>query len=209
MNEAGSKRGAGILEVVFILALAAVVLLVMFRPTHRVGVIDMGRVATGLGIDRTINDDARATREMALAKIKRMEDALKFRKGELDRKLKSAGADKDRDKLQGDLKAAEQAFQESVDAIRREVQAHEMSVLRSFRDRLSPAIEAEASKRGLDLIADRSVGFAYVAKGSFWNASVDVTDAVIARSKTLFPKDEPLIPNAALPVSGPLAPHKR
>jgi len=201
MSTAHGKRGAGIYEVVYILALVAVVLLVMFRPTHRVGVIDMGRVATGLGIDRTINDDARATREAALAKVKRMEDAFKFRKGELDRKSKTAG-DVEKDKLQGDLKAAEQAFQESVDAIRREVQGHDMTVLRSFRDRLNPAIQAEASKRGLDLIADRSVGFAYVRD------SVDVTEAVIVRAKKTFPKDAPLIPNV-LPVSGPLAPLKR
>ena len=115
MSEARGQRGAvGIYEVVYILALIAVVVLVISRPTHRVGVIDMGRVATGLGIDRTINDDSRATREVALAKIKRMEEAFKFRKSELDRKLKTSDAG-EREKLQGDLKAAEQAFQESVD----------------------------------------------------------------------------------------------
>ncbi len=200
MSDAQGRRGAGIYEVVFIVALAAVVLLVVLRPTHRVGVIDMGKVATGLGIDRTINDDARATREAAITKVKRMENAFKFRKGELDRKLKTAtGAEQD--KLQGDLKAAEQAFQESVDAVRREVQGHDMVVLRGFRDRLNPAIQAEADKRGLDLIADRTVGLAFIRD------SVDVTAAVIERAKKTFPKDAPLIPSAP-PVAAPLTPLK-
>jgi Skp family chaperone for outer membrane proteins len=188
MSEIGEKRTARWYETVYVVVLLALLAVsLFFMNTHRVGVMDVNRVAKAVGMDTRIVEDARQMQQAANVRAARLQQNFTERMADLDKQLKAATTDDDRDRVRSDMKSAEGLYQQTLAGIRGNLAQHEALVLRSFRARLQPAIDQVARRHRLDLVMDAGANVFYV------RGNVDVTDRVIARCEGLFPKEAPLI----------------
>ena len=184
--EPNEKRQIRWYEVVYVLVLLALLgFSVFFMNPHRVAVLDVDRVFKELGMGQRIEKDRQKLD--AYARGTALIQAYNSRVSALKQKLDAAKTDADKEKLMGQIKAANDQFQQSVAPIQSSLQSYEASVVTTFRRRLQPFVAKVAQKGRMDVVMFAGPSLLYV------RGKADITDDVIAASKEFFAKDIPLI----------------
>ena len=196
MTEPGKSRigwyDAVMLGLVVVLLLGGIVLM---NP-HRVGVVNMNKVASAVGMDVRMTQDGQALQQAAMQRVTMLQlDASK--QSEILTKQLDGASDQKKQEVRAKLDEIQKKFNSNIEAVRNDVQAHIEQVNRTFHARVQPHIKTIANKRNLDLVVDLSASVLYV-KGK-----VDITDDVIAACKTAFPAGVTLIDSTAQPSSAP------
>jgi outer membrane protein len=186
MSETGS-RPVRFYEVIYVVVLLALLVLsVYFMNPHRVGVLDVQRVARELGIDARVAAELKDKQDAARTRAQRLTQTFESQAADLDRKLKAAsGAEKEQ--LAAEFKAVQESFQQSIAVVRNDVRRHEAMIFGTFRKRLQPVVDQVARKRRLDIVVEPSATVIYVRK------QVDISDDVIRRARSVFTPGLPMI----------------
>ena len=189
----GGRRGFRWYEILYILALVAILgISIYFLNPHRVGVLDLPRVARSLGVAERMNTDDRAFQEDAFDRMTKLQKEKAPRINELSRKAKNAtGSEKSL--LEANFEEAQNELQLQINTIKGEAQRHQNQMVVTFRKRLQPHVEAIARKKKMDVILDPNAGVIYA------RSPIDVTDLVIAAARDSFPAGLPLIDPALVP----------
>lgn len=173
-------------EVIYVLVLLGLLgLSVFFMNPHKVAVLDVDRVFKETGMMQKIEKDRQKLD--AFVQGSRLQQAYTTRVNGLKQKYDAAKTQADKDKLQAQLKASTEQFQQSIVPIQSALQSYETSVVATFRRRLQPFVAKVAQKRRADLVMYAGPNLLYV------RGTIDVTDDVIAASKAFFAKDLPLV----------------
>ena len=196
MTEPGKSRigwyDAVLLGLVVILLLGGIILM---NP-HRVGVVNMSKVANAVGMDVRMAQDGQALQQEAMQRVNMLQlEASK--QSEMFTKQLDGASDQKKQDIRAKLDGIQREFNGNIEAVRADVQKHIEQVNRTFHARLQPHIKSIASKRKLDVVVDLSASVLYV------NGKVDITDDVIAACKSAFPPGAPLIDSKAQPAAGP------
>jgi Skp family chaperone for outer membrane proteins len=180
------KRQIRWYEVIYVLVLLGLLgLSVFFMNPHKVAVLDVDRVFKETGMIQKIEKDRQKLD--AYVQGTRLQQAYNVRIGSLKQKYDAAKTQADKDKIQAQLKASAEQFQASIAPIQSAMQSYEANVVATFRRRLQPFVAKVAQKRRVDLVMYPGANLLYV------RSTIDVTDDVIAASKTLFARDLPLV----------------
>jgi Skp family chaperone for outer membrane proteins len=184
--ELNEKRQIRWYEVIYVLVLIALLgLSVLFMNPHKVAVLDVDRVFKELGMPQKIEKDR--LKMDAYVKGTSLVQAYNTRMGSLKEKLADAKTQAEKDKIQAQVKASSEQFQETVAPIQSSLQAYEAGVVATFRRRLQPFVAKAAQKRRVDVVMYAGPSLLYVRN------KADITDDVIAASKTFFEKDMPMV----------------
>lgn len=195
--ENGEKRQIRWYEVIYVVVLLALLVMsVFYMNPHKVAVLDVDRVFKEVGLVEKIEADRQKlepyNRGQALVK------AYNTRMTALKSKLDEAKTQVDKDKIQAQIKSANEMMQVSLAPIQTALQNHEGSVVSTFRRRLQPFVTKVAQKRRVDMVIYAGPSILYV------KSNVDITSDVIKASKEFFAKSMPLIEAApsATPAPG-------
>lgn len=196
MEMNGDKKGIRWYEVAYVLVLIAVLLLgVFFMNPHRVAVIDVDRVFKDVGMVQRLEQDRQSLDiyQRGVAMV----DAYNVRMKGLRAKLDAAKTSPEKEKIQAQIKSANESLQQTVGPIQGQLQQREAAVLATFRRRLQPFIAKVAQKRRVDVVLFAGPAVAYAKN------TVDITADVVAAGKNdLSRKEIPLIDSALLGGSG-------
>jgi Skp family chaperone for outer membrane proteins len=150
----------------------------MSRP--RVGVLDLGRVAKGLGLDERILEDDETRRQEAEIELKALQIEFKALKEQQETRNAAAETEAQKQAVQDEFaRTARELRSRSVD-VRRRLVRHRNEVARTFRKRLQPAILDVAQRRRLWVLLDSRAPLFYVTR------QVDMTDAVVEAARPIF-----------------------
>jgi Skp family chaperone for outer membrane proteins len=186
MNDANGGRQIRWYEVVYVLVLLGLLVMsVFFMNPHKVGVVDIDRVFKDVGMMKRVEQDRQQME--AFKRGTALVEAHNVRMGDLNRKLEVAATQADKDKLRGQVRLANDALQQGLAPIQNALHAHENLVIASFRKRLQPYVTSTARKRRLDIVMYAGPALLYTRD------KADITDDIIAASKSYFAKDMPLI----------------
>lgn len=197
--EIGEKRQIRWYEVIYVVVLLALLVMsVFYMNPHKVVMLDMDRVAKEVGLVERIKADREKLDVYKHGEV--MVDAYNTRMAALKPKLDEAKTQVEKDKVQAQIKQANEAFQQSLGPVQSALQAHEQSAITTFRRRLQPFIAKVAQQHRADIVIPApSVLYANIAK-------VDITSDVVEASKAFFTKDIPLIDSAyTAPLAKPAA----
>jgi Skp family chaperone for outer membrane proteins len=184
--EQSEKRQIRWYEIVYVLVLIALLGFgVMVMNPHKVAVLDVDRVFKELGLPQKIEKD-RAKLD-AYVRGTSLLQAYNTRMNSLKEKLDAAKTQVEKDKIQGQVKAAHEQFQSTVAPIQSALQSYESNVVATFRRRLQPFVAKVAQKRRADIVMVAAPNMLYVRN------KADITDDVIAAGKSFFEKEMPLI----------------
>ena len=196
MNDLNGGRQIRWYEVIYVLALLFLLITsVFFMNPHKVGVLDVDRVFKDVGMVQRIEKDRKQLD--AFNRGTRMVEAHNLRLTDLNKRLQAATAQAEKDKIQSQIRAANELLQQSLNPIQAALQAHENQVVTTFRRRLQPFINDAARKRRMDVVMFAGPNLVYTRD------KVDVTAAVLAACKSYFAKDMPLIDPALAPQPQP------
>lgn len=189
--EANERRQIRWYEVIYVLVLLALLgFSVFFMNPHKVAVLDVDRLFKELGVAQRIDRERQKldvyTRGTALIQ------AYNARMANLKQKLEAAKTDAEKEKLQGQIRAANEQFQQSVAPIQSSLQSYEAAAAATFRRRLQPIVARVAQKGRMDVVMFAGPNLLYV------RGKADITDDVIAAGKEFFAKDMPLIDPALI-----------
>jgi Skp family chaperone for outer membrane proteins len=194
MNESRKIRWYEVMYVVVLVGLLA--WSVFFMNPHKVAVVDMDRVFKDVGMLQKIEKERQKmdfyTRGTALLQ------AYNTRVKGLKEKLDAAKTQVEKDKISGQIKTANEMFQQSIQPIQGQLQQFEQNAVASFRKRVQPFINKVAQKKGVDIVTYAGPNILYVRNKS------DLTDDVVKAAKEFFAKDMPVID----PALGALAPRR-
>ena len=192
--EVGERRQIRWYELVYVVVLLALLVMsVFYMNPHKVVVLDVDRVVKEVGLVERIEADRKKLEVYTRGQA--MVAAYNSRMATLKPKLDEAKTPSEKDKIQAQMKQANEMFQQNLAPIQSALQAHEQTAIATFRRRVQPFIAKIAQKRRADIvITGPSVLYANVAK-------VDITSDVVEASKALFTKDLPLIDPAFTPPS--------
>lgn len=183
--EMGEKRQIRWYEVVYVVVLLALLIMsVFFMNPHKVAVLDVDRVFKEVGMLQRIEADRRKLE--AYNRGQSMVQAYNVRMNTLKAKLEDAKAAADKEKVQAQIKAANEMLQQNLAPIQNTLQSHESNVVSTFRRRLQPFIASVAKKRRVDMVIYAGPSLLYV------RSKVDITDDVVDASKAFFAKEMPL-----------------
>ena len=184
--EIGEKRQIRWYEVIYVVVLLALLVMsVFYMNPHKVVVLDVDRVVKEVGLVERIEADRKKLDVYMRGEA--MVQAYNTRMAALKPKLEEAKTQAEKDKVQAQIKQANEMFQQNLAPIQSALQAHEQNVIATFRRRLQPFIAKVAQKRRADIVlTGPSVLYANIAK-------VDITTDVVDACKSLFTKDIPLI----------------
>jgi Skp family chaperone for outer membrane proteins len=163
------------------------VLAVFYMGKPRVGIINLGRVASELGVEQKIVEDAQKWRENAAEDFQKLKAEYQtLGKGV---QAKAAGAQSDEAKLalRQEVTEATKDYYESSAKVRARVAKHQQEVLQTFRNRLDPFVREVSRKRRLWLGLDQSARLVYAT------SKIDITDEVIKKAKPTFAEQTDLI----------------
>jgi len=185
---AKEKKSLGLFEAVYIVMLAALlVLAVFFMGKPRVGVIDMAHVARELGVEERIaaaisgqREEAGSTLQGLRQEYTALGEGLKARIGELE-------TDEEKEAVRRTWREATQQFRARRDDIRRDLQREQQAMLVTFRRRIAPIVSDISRKRRLWVVIDRSARLVYAM------GEIDITDDVIKAAQPAFDADPTLI----------------
>ena len=197
--EIGEKRQIRWYEVIYVVVLLALLVMsVFYMNPHKVVVLDLDRVVKEVGLAERIEADRKKLDVFAHGQA--MVQAFKTRMATLNPKLEEAKTQAEKDKVQAQIKLANDDLQKSLAPIESTLKTHEQDAIATFRRRLAPFIAKVAQKRRADLvITGVTVLYANIDK-------VDITSDVIEAFKPLYAKDIPLIdPVFTTPPAKPVA----
>lgn len=179
--ESERNRSANKLDVVYFVMLATLLVVALFfMGKPRVGTIDLGRVASELGVEQSVVEDAQKWREAAMDDFKRLRDEYQLLGKGVQSKAAEAQTEEEKLALRKAMTEATRAYYESSAEVRERVRKHEQQVLRTFRERLDPFVREVARHRRLWLVLDRSARLVYST------TQIDITDDVIRRAAHSF-----------------------
>lgn len=185
--EQGGKIGMRWFQILYIVALVAVLVAsVFFMNPHRVGVLDVTRVARETGVAARIDREFRARQQQAIDRATELQKDQAPRINELARKV-NAVSGTEKAMLQDELAKAREELEYGINEIKRDLQNHQSRLWMTFRKRLQPYIETVARKRKLDVVMDPSASVVYV------RSTVDITASVIDSCRDYFTAAMPLL----------------
>lgn len=188
MNESQRRGRLPIFELVYVAGLAVLLIYaIFFMNPHRVGVLDVARVARETGVLERMQREERGLQDEARSRLGKLQQAHTQKINDLGRKLKNAGSESEKTRLQGEIDSLQDAFQQSVTAARQNLQRHEAQMFATFRKRLMPHVEKVARKRHLDIVLDPATTVLITKKAP------DITEAVVAAVRDVFLPSQPLI----------------
>jgi len=184
--EIGEKRQIRWYEVIYVVVLLALLVMsVLYMNPHKVVVLDVDRVVKEVGLVDRIDADRKKLDVYARGQA--MVQAYNTRITTLKPKLDEAKTAAEKEKIEAQIRQANEMFQQNIAPIQAALQTHEQNAIATFRRRVQPFIAKVAQKRRADIvITGPTVLYANVAK-------VDITSDVVEASKALFTKDLPLI----------------
>ena len=182
----GEKRMIRWYEVAYVaVLLALLVLSVYYLSPHKVGVIDLKKVAVDLGYEARMITALEDKQRVAMGHANDLRQELGMRSGALTKEIESAkGAEKD--KLKDDLRNLQADYQQRITAVGNDFQQFRNDAILTFRARVQPILNDVARKHRLDLVLEPSVAV-------FRSRKIDITDDVIARCKKEIKPDQPII----------------
>jgi len=185
---ATEKKSLGLFEAVYIVMLAALlVLAVFFMGKPRVGVIDMAQVARELGVEERIANAIQEQREEAGSTLQ----GLRQEYAALGEGLKSRVAELETNEAKEELRRtwqeATQEFRAQRAGIQRDLQREQQAMLITFRRRIAPFVNEISRKRRLWVVIDRSARLVYAA------GEIDITEDVVKKARAAFEAQESLI----------------
>jgi Skp family chaperone for outer membrane proteins len=188
--ENGERRQIRWYEVIYVVVLLALLVMsVFYMNPHKVAVLDVDRVFKEVGLVEKIEADRQKldvfNRGQALVK------AYNTRMSTLKSKLEEAKTQAEKEKIQSQIKSANETMQQTLAPIQNALQTHEGNVVTTFRRRLQPFIAKVAQKRRADVVIYAGPSLLYV-KGN-----IDITPDVVKVCKEFFAKEMPLIDPAA------------
>ncbi len=188
MNEMGERKRLPVFEMIYVAGLAALLIYaIFFMNTHRVGVLDVARVARETGVLERMHRESRHLQEEARERLGKLQQAHLQKIDDLNRKLKSAGSESEKKRVQGEIESQQEAFQQSLTAARQSLQRHEAQMFATFRKRLMPHVEKIARKRRLDIVIDPTTTVLVTPKAP------DITAAVVDAVREIFVPSLPLV----------------
>ncbi len=195
--EDGEKRTIRWYEVIYVVVLLALLVMsVFFMNPHKVAVLDVDKVFKDVGLVEKIEADRQKLD--AFNRGQSMVKAYNTRMSSLKSKMDEAKTLADKEKIQSQMKQANEMMQQNLGPIQNALQTHEGNVVTTFRRRLQPFVAKVAQKRRVDLVIYAGPSLLYV------KSSVDITADVVKASKEFFAKDMPLIDPAPGAASAPV-----
>ena len=188
MNETNGRGKLRFFELAYVVGLAILLIYaIFFMNPHRVGVLDVARVARETGVLERMQKEERGLQEEARERLGKLQQAHILKVNELGRKLKSAASESEKSRFQGEIDSLQETFQQTVSAARQELQRHEAQMFATFRKRLMPHVEKVASKRRLDVVLDPATTVLITKKAP------DITADVVKAVRDVFLPTQPLI----------------
>jgi Skp family chaperone for outer membrane proteins len=184
--ENGERRSIRWYEIIYVVVLLALLIMsVFYMNPHKVAVLDVDKVFKDVGLIEKIDADRQKldsfSRGQSLVK------AYNVRMTALKAKMEDAKTTAEKEKIQAQIKTANEMMQQSLAPIQSALQTHEGNVVATFRRRLQPFVAKVAKKRRVDLVIYAGPSILYV------KSTVDITADVVKASKEFFAKDMPLI----------------
>ncbi len=198
MSDNAGRGRWPIVEVVYVVGLAILLIYaVFFMNPHRVGVLDVARVARETGVLDRMQREERGLQDEARERLGKLQQAHVQKINDLSRKLKNAGSEPDKTRIQGEIDSLQDAFQQSIAAARQNLQRHEAQMFATFRKRLMPHVEKIARKRRLDIVLDPATTVLITKKAP------DLTEEVVAAVRDVFLPSQPLIDQSLIETPRP------
>lgn len=173
-------------EVVYVLVLLGLLAFgVFFMNPHRVAVVDGDRLFKEVGVAQKVE---KARQDMdAFKKGTSMLQAYNARIKTLKSKLAEAKTTADKEKIEAQIKTAGEMLQQTVGPMQAQLQQFDAGAVGTFRRRIQPFVVKVAQKRRLDLVVYAGPSVLY------YRNKADITDEVVAASKSYFSQNLPLI----------------
>jgi len=188
MSDNNGRGKLRIFELAYVAGLVVLLIYaIFFMNPHRVGVLDVARVARETGVLERMQREERGLQDEARERLGKLQQAHIQKVNDLNRKLKSAGSESEKSRLQGEIDSLQEAFQQSIAAARQNLQRHESQMFATFRKRLMPHVEKVASKRRLDVVLDPATTVLITKKAP------DITEDVVKAVRDVFLPSQPLI----------------
>lgn len=188
MSDSQGRGKLPFFELVYVAGLVVLlVYAIFFMNPHRVGVLDVARVARETGVLDRMQREERGLQDEARDRLGKLQQVHVQKVNDLSRKLKSAGSESEKTRIQGEIDSLQEAFQQSVAAARQNLQRHEAQMFATFRKRLMPHVEKVAHKRQLDIVLDPTTTVLITKK------TPDITEDVVAAVRDVFLPSQPLI----------------
>jgi outer membrane protein len=166
-------------RVLLFFALALTVVGVASAQAAKVAVFDAQAVSENTEMGKRIQAELTAFTERKEAEIATRQQRVSEMRSQLTQQSLSLSAEK-RSEMEKDIQRQMLELQSMQEAATRELELEYASATKDFQDKLILAIENFGREEGFALILDRS-------QVAWFNASVDVTSAVIDRFNRMFP----------------------
>jgi Skp family chaperone for outer membrane proteins len=188
MSDSQGRGRWPIVELIYVAGLAILLIYaIFFMNPHRVGVLDVARVARETGVLDRMQREERGLQDEARERLGKLQQAHIQKVNDLSRKLKNAVSEPEKTRIQGEIDSLQDAFQQSVTAARQNLQRHEAQMFATFRKRLMPQVEKVAHKRRLDIVLDPATTVLITKK------TPDITADVVAAARDVFSPSQPLV----------------
>jgi Skp family chaperone for outer membrane proteins len=192
--ENSKQRNLSWLEVVYVVLLIVLAFAVLSAARPRIGLLDVSRLATELGIRDRITADAREWETDARTDLKEIQQKFTEQSTSLRAQLAAAASDAEKEAIQKEFRAATAELQKESAAIRERLAVHGKEVFTEFRSRLQPFIDEVARRKRVWMVLDRSSGVLYAIR------QIDITDDVVRQARPSFQAE------AEMPSPAPSAP---
>ena len=164
--------------------LVLLTLSVFWMNPHRIGVVDLNKVARAVGVEARVEADNEAAQKAFLAQINQIQKTSQL---EALKKQFDNAVEAQKQQAGAKLLEAQKQYNAQVAEARRNLQGHRELVLVSFRKRMEPVLSKIAHKRNLDVIVEPTSTILYV------RPKIDLTDEAIQIAKSVFTPQLPLL----------------
>jgi|GEM_PF-1168309 len=189
-------KSMGLLEVVYVILLIALLAFVVFSAARpRIGLVDVTRLTTELGIKSRLTADAKGWEQEAREELAKLQQDFAAQRDRFRERLAQAATEKERTNIQLEFNEVTARFQQEARAIRDRLTEHGKEAFLELRARLQPSIDEVARDRRLWMVLDRSAGVLYAVR------QTDITDEVIKRARVAFAKEFEAASSTMLPAS--------
>lgn len=174
-------------EIVYVVILLLLFAHILMNPSRaRVGVVDLKRVAEGVGIDARMIQDAKSAQQDAAVQMSALQLQATKQAEALSKDLDKAPAAQ-KDEIRAQIEEIQRQFKSDASALQGGLQRHIQQVQATFFARVKPSIEKAAKRRRIDIVLDPIIGVPYI------NPKVDITEDVIKDCRPVFAGMPPLI----------------
>ncbi len=175
--KSGTNRWFEVIYVAVVIALLAIGIRWMGRG--RVGVVDVPRVVTSLGMQSALADDVASLRQQTMDQVQTLRQEWEADTEPLRQAFEVAGDEVERRRLRGELEQRQMQLEAKLARLRHEMQQQQRSLLADFRGSIAPAVQAAARAARVDIVIETGPALLYRRD------SVDLTEAVIRHGHNL------------------------